>query len=58
MVVLHYNSKGKIALMITLTLIINNVGIAKQGLEKLGHAQYQCLYLKVEVLIVGLIFFK
>jgi hypothetical protein len=29
LVVLHYSNKGKITLMITLTLTVNDVGIAK-----------------------------
>ncbi len=44
--------------MITLTLIANDVGIVKQGLEKLGHAHNQCLLLKMKVLIIDLIFLK
>jgi hypothetical protein len=36
--------------MITLTLIANNVGIAKLGLEKLGHARNQCVHLKMKLL--------
>jgi hypothetical protein len=36
--------------MITLTLIANDVGIAKLGLEKLGHAHSQYLHLKIKVL--------
>jgi hypothetical protein len=36
--------------MITLILIANDVGIAKLGLKKLGHAHIQCLHLKMKVL--------
>jgi hypothetical protein len=36
--------------MITLTLIKNDVGITKLGLEKLGHAHNQCLHIKMKVL--------
>jgi len=36
--------------MITLTLIANYVGIAKLGLEKLGHAHSQCLHLNMKIM--------
>jgi hypothetical protein len=39
--------------MITFTLTTNDVGIANQGLEKLGHAHNECLHLKMKVLMIG-----